>query len=167
MATNKFLTFIGNAKQLVTAIATSAGVGDANKIVATGGDGKLDLTLMPTGIGPSTETIAASENLAAGDFINIWNDSGTRRTRKADASNSRPAHGFVLAAVTSGANATIYLQGVNTGLTSLTPGLQYYLAGTAGTATATAPSTGLIQPLGIAVSATAINFEFEPPVTIA
>lgn len=167
MATNKFLTFISNSKQLVTAIASSAGVGDANKIISTGSDGKIDLTLMPSGIGPSTETIPASENLAAGDFVNIWNDSGTRRVRKADASNGRSANGFVLAAVTSGSNATVYLQGVNSGLTSLTAGLQYYLAGTAGAATATAPSTGMIQPLGIAVSATAINFEFEPPITIA
>ena len=44
--TTRFLTFIDNAIQLVTAIASSAGIADANKIVATGVDGKIDASLI-------------------------------------------------------------------------------------------------------------------------
>ena len=124
---------------------------------------------MPTGIGPDTVTIEASENLAAGDFINIHDSSGPR-VRKADASNTRPANGFVLAAVTSGQSATVYLSGRNTELTSLTPGTRYYLsATTAGAVTATAPSASgeLVQYLGAVDSATSLVFEDNDYVAIA
>lgn len=46
MTTNRFLTVLNNARQLVTAISTSAGSGDANKIVATASNGRLDPSLM-------------------------------------------------------------------------------------------------------------------------
>jgi hypothetical protein len=64
----------------------------------------------------------------------------------------------------------VYLSGDLTGLTSLTPGVAYYLSGsTAGAATATAPSTAghISQEIGIAVSATAIAFEQQQPITLA
>jgi hypothetical protein len=170
MSTNRFLTIINGVRQLVTAISTSAGAGDANKIVATGSDGRLHSSLMPSGVGAATESIVTSEALAAGDFVNIWNNSGTRTVRKADASNSRPAHGFVLTAVSNGQNATVFTSGQNTALTSLTPGTSYFLsATTAGTATTTAPSsTGhLVQELGYAASATAITFDYDGFTSIA
>lgn len=170
MSTNRFITVTNGLRQLVTAISTSAGAGDANKIVATGSDGKIHSSLMPTGIGADTETILASEALAAGDLVNIWNNSGTRNMRKADASNNRPANGFVLTAVSSGQNGTAYTSGKNTALTGLTPGSSYFLsATTAGTVTTTAPtSTGhLVQEVGYAVSTTAIQFEYDGFVSIA
>lgn len=159
MATNLFKTITNGIEQLVTAISSSAGAGDANKIIATGSDGKLDSTLLPTGVGADTISIQASENLSAGDFVNIHNDTGAR-VRLADNSNTRPAHGFVLAAVTSGNNATVYRSGANTGLSSLTIGARYYL-GTAGAATATAPtgSGSILQYLGTSESDTSIIFE--------
>jgi len=161
-----------NAGQLaeVEGTVTSAGAGDAGKIVALDSSGKLDNSIMPSGIGADTEVIASSENLAAGDLVNIWNDSGTRKVRKADASNGRRAHGFVLSSVTSPANATVYLSGDITGLTSLTPGAAYYLSGsTAGASTATSPSTAgqISQEIGIAVSSTAIAFQPQQPITLA
>lgn len=159
MSSNKFLSVVSGVKTLLTAIATSAGAGDANKIIATDGSGRIDITFMPSGVGADTLSIEASENLSAGDFINIHDVSGAR-VRKADNSNTRPAHGFVLSSVTSGANATVYLSGANTGLTSLTPGTRYYL-GTAGVATATAPSASgeIVQYLGAANSTTSLVFE--------
>ena len=161
-----------NAGQLaeVEGTVTSAGAGDAGKIVALDSSGKLDNSVMPSGIGVDTEVMASSENLAAGDLVNIWNDSGTRKARKADASNGRRAHGFVLSGTTSPANATVYLSGDITGLTSLTPGVAYYLSGaTAGTITSTAPSTSgyISQEIGVAVSTTAIAFEQQQPITLA
>lgn len=159
MSSNKFLSKVSGITTLLTAIATSAGVGDANKIVMTDSAGKLDSTLMPSGIGADTASILASENLSAGDFVNVYDNAGTPNCRKADASNGRDANGFVLAPVTSGNNATVYKSGNNNQLTSLTAGTTYYLSGsTAGAPTSTAPSTGMIQELGTAFSSTALNF---------
>jgi len=161
-----------NSGQLaeVEATTTSAGAGSAGKIIALDSSGRIDNSMMPSGIGADTEVIAASENLSAGDLVNIWNDSGTRKVRKADASNGRRAHGFVLDAVTSPADATVYLSGDITGLTSLTPGVSYYLSGSsAGAVTSTAPTTSghISQEIGIAVSATSIAFEQQQPITLA
>ena len=169
MATNKFLTFLSNKIQLVTAIASSAGAGDANKIVATGGDGKLDSTLMPTGIGADTQTVVASENLSAGDWVNVYDNGGTPNVRKADANPERACTGFVLSSVTSAANATVYRSGTNTGRTGLTVGTYYYLSATAGGETATAPTTSgdVIQGLGFAATSSSIAFQPTTPIAVA
>jgi hypothetical protein len=153
---------------IVNGKTSSAGAGDANKLVALDGSGRIDNTMMPVGIGADTASIQASENLAAGDFVNVWN-SGGARIRKADATTAgKEAHGFVLASVTSGANGTVYFEGTNTGVTGQTPG-PVFLSTTAGIATATAPSAAgnVVQRIGFAVSATAINFQSQPPVTLA
>lgn len=161
-----------NSGQLaeVEATVTSSGAGNAGDIVALDGSGKLDTTVLPTGIGATTKLAATTENLSAGDLVNLYNDSGTIKARKADASNGRRAIGFVLSSVTSPNNATVYLDGTITGLTGLTPGAAYYLSGSsAGAATATAPSTSgyISQEIGIALSATEINFEEQQPITLA
>jgi hypothetical protein len=161
-----------NSGQLaeVEATVTSTGATEAGKIVALDGSGKLDVSTLPTGIGATTKVAATTENLSAGNLVNLFNDSGTIKARKADASNGRRAHGFVLTGVTSPNNATVYLDGTITGLTGLTPGAAYYLSGsTAGAATATAPTTSgyISQEIGIALSATEINFEEQQPITLA
>ena len=150
-------------------LQSSAGAGDAGKIPALDASGRIDNSMMPVGIGADTATIASSENLSAGDFVNVWNDGGTAKVRKADATSAgKHAHGFVLAAVTSPANATVYFEGTNTGVSGLTPGDQY-LATTAGGATATAPSSAgnVVQKLGVATSATSLNFEPQQPIVLA
>jgi hypothetical protein len=127
--------------------------------------------MMPTGIGADTTSAPASENLAAGDFVNLWSDGGTLKARKADASTTgKEAHGFVLAAVTSGNSATVYREGTNTQVSGLTVGSKYYLsAATAGGIVTTAPSaTGnVIQLIGIANSATQINFTQQDVIVLA
>lgn len=153
---------------IVNSKTSSAGAGDSGKLVALDGAGRIDNTMMPVGIGADTASIQASENLAAGDFVNVWNSSGAR-IRKADATTAgKEAHGFVLAAVTSGANGTVYFEGTNTGVSGQTPG-PVFLHTTAGQASATAPGTAgnVVQRIGFAVSATAINFQSQPPVTLA
>lgn len=166
---NKFISISSGVRALYSALTTSTGVPDANKIVSTGADGKLDSTLMPSGIGAATESMVAFESLAAGDFINIYLNTGVRNARKADASNGRLAMGYVTSAVSASGTATVILQGTNTALTGLTVGSRYYLSGTtAGTASLTAPSTSgqTIQYLGIAVSATSLNFENDDGILI-
>lgn len=153
---------------IVNAKNSSAGAADAGKIAQLDGAGRLDLTMMPVGVVPEVAIIAASEALTAGDFVNVWNSAGAK-VRKADATIvGKEAHGFVLAAVASGANATVYFEGSNTAVTGQIPGV-VFLSTTAGQPAATAPSGSgnVVQRIGFAVSATAINFQSQPPVTLA
>jgi len=151
------------------ATVTSAGAGDAGELVALDAAGKLDNSVMPTGIGADTVTITTSEDLAAGDFVNIYDNASTPTARKADASNDFEAHGFVLAASTSGNNATVYFEGSNNQVTGQTAGNVYLSAATAGDVTATAPSGSgnLVQKVGVATSATNINVELSNPIKLA
>lgn len=195
MAAPRFLANILGRTKMVAAIPTSAGAADAEKIVATNAAGKLDDTLMgaatsgnsvvvktkadgtldeaimPTGIGADVKNIPASEGLAAGDIVNIWVDAGADKVRKADATaEGKEAHGFVKAAVISGAIAAVYFEGRITGLTGLVSGSRQYLsAATPGAVTATAPlaAGNVVQWLGDAVSASELDFEKSEPITVA
>jgi hypothetical protein len=162
---NRYQTLVSGESKLVEATVTSAGAGDAGEIVALDGSGRLDPSVMPVGIGADVKVLATSENLAAGDYVNIYDDSGTPKARLADQSNGRPAHGFTKAATTSPANATIYFEGSNSDLSGLTPGARQYL-GTVGSPTETPQTTGLHQFLGIAISATEINTDIDDHVVL-
>lgn len=153
-----------------SATASSSGASDAGKIPALDNSGKLDISIMPVGVGSETDLITASEALAAGDFVNIYSSTGIK-CRKADATTSgKEACGFVLAAVSNGAQATVYrISQSNTQLTSLTPGSKYYLAATAGAVTTTPPSAAgnIVQSVGYAISATALAFMPSDPIVLA
>lgn len=152
---------------IVNSKTTSAGAGDAGKLPALDGTGKLDTSFMPVGIGADTASITTSENLAAGDLVNIYDSTGAK-CRKADASTAgKEAHGFVLSAYTSPAPATVYFEGTNTQVTGLTPGNQF-LSTTPGLCSATAPSGSgnVVQRVGFASAATAMNFQSQPPIVL-
>lgn len=152
----------------VEAVATG-GSGQASKIPALDLSGRLDVTMMPTGIGAETSALEAFGSLAAGDFVNVFNDNGVAKVRKADASSGvAPANGFVLASYTIGATATVYWGGLNNQLTGLTPGL-HYLHTTAGASNHVAPSSSgnIVQRLGFAISSTVINFQPQDPILLA
>lgn len=158
------------APAVLNAKNTSAGAGDAAKIVQLDAAGRIDTSMMPVGIGPDTASIVASEALAAGDFVNIWNNAGVANIRKADGSTSgKEAHGFVLAAVSSSASGTVYFEGTNTAVTGRTPGVQFLSATTPGSTQATAPTGAgqTVQRLGFATGATAINFDGGDPILLA
>jgi len=164
MAAQKPLQVDSNGRtKEVEAQQSSAGAGDAGKIVALDSTGRIDSSMMPVGVGADTASIIASENLAAGDFVNVWDNSGTQNVRKADASAAgKEADGFVLSTVTSGNSALVYFEGSNTQLSSLTKGARYYLSAATPGAPTTTPVTGsgnVLQYLGRAISATAIAFE--------
>lgn len=153
---------------IVNGTATSAGAGDASKVVILDGSGRLSSTMMPVGFGVDAVSVTASEDLSAGDFVNIWNSTGAK-VRKADATTSgKEAHGFVLAAVASGSLANVYFEGTNTAVTGQTPG-PVFLSTTAGQATSTAPSAAgnVVQRVGFAVSSTSINFQSNDPIVLA
>lgn len=152
----------------IEAVATG-GAGQANKIPALDLSGRLDSTMMPTGIGAETSIVPAFGALAAGDLVNVFNDGGVMKARKADASSAvAPANGFVLAAVADTANATVYWGGLNNAVTGLTPG-QHYLSTTAGASNHVAPSTAgnIVQRVGVAVSSTVLNFNPQDAILLA
>lgn len=149
--------------------AQTGGGGNANTIAALDASGRLDSTMMPTGVGAETVVIQAAGNLAAGDLVNLYEAAGVSRVRKADASAAATfANGFVIAAVTSGNDATVYLGGILSGLTGLTVG-KTFLSTTPGVATAVPPtSTGnIVQSIGFAVDATSIAIDFKSPIVLA
>lgn len=144
------------------------GAGQANKIPALDLSGRLDTTMMPTGIGAETSAIEAFGALAAGDFVNVFNDGGIAKVRKADASTGvAPANGFVLAAYLTGETATVYWGGLNNQVSGLTPGM-HYLSTTPGASNHVAPSASgnIVQRLGFAVSSTVINFQPQDPILL-
>lgn len=166
---DKYLAQVAGVLTEKAALVTSAGAGDAGKIPGLDSGGRLDSSLMPVGIAADTKAIVTSEALAAGDFVNVWNSTGAK-VRKGDGSVAgKQVHGFVLAAFGSGATATVYFEGTNNQVTGMTPGDVFLSATTPGTATGTPPSaTGqTVQRLGVAVSATEINFEAAQPITLA
>lgn len=164
MSVPNFLSYDAtNGRNIEVAPATSGGVGDAEKIPALDLNGKLVQAMMPTGIGSVITVLPASENLVAGDFVNFFDDAGTIKARKADATDSsKPAHGYVDTAVTASNDASVYADGQNAELSALTKGDVYFLsATTAGTATNTPPASSgnLVQKLGVAVAATTVIFK--------
>jgi hypothetical protein len=171
----KPLQLVNNLLTEVAAIVTSAGVADAGKIPALDSTGRLDMSILPSGIGANTKIVVASEALAAGDFVNLYDNAGTLNCRKADASAAsagKRAHGFVLAAVSASASATVYFAGPNTQLTGLTPGTTYVLShttpgGVVALASGTSTAGHILQEVGVSTGATEINTEMGEPVVRA
>ena len=151
-------------------IETSLGVPDAGKFPQTDATGRLTQSVMPIGIGADVNIADAFEALSAGDFVNIFNNSGAAGVRKADANSpGKKASGFVLQNYAAGTPATVYSEGTNTQLTGLTPGTNYFLSDTTPGGVTDTPIVGqgkIHQIIGRSVSDTAINFEGSPVVKL-
>ncbi|HZX79866.1 MAG TPA: hypothetical protein VFE72_02795 [Lysobacter sp.] len=155
---------------ILNAKNASAGAGDAGKIPQLDAAGRLHTSFMPVGIGADVKVAPASEALTAGDLVNLWNDGGTLKARKADATaEGKECIGFVLENVAQNSNATVYLEGTNNARAGLTIGARYYLGTTpGGLVTAALTGSGNVdQYVGFALSTTELSFEPDDPVTIA
>lgn len=162
MAGLSFLRLVAGRVQEVLGIQTSAGAGDAGKIAALDAAGRFDVTMMPVGVGPDVKIFPTSENLSAGNWVNVYDaGAGVMTARKADATTAgKECDGYVTAGTTSPANATVYFGGINNQLSALTGGAFYYLDTTAGAGVATTPPSGsgnVVQLLGKAISTTEIE----------
>lgn len=170
MAAKKFLRLVSGILTEVLGIQTSSGAGNAGDVAVLDDNGRFDSSMMPAGFGAETFTATASEALAAGDYINVWNSTGLK-VRKADATNiAKKAHGYVLSAVSSSGTATVYYGNLNNQVTSKTVGANQFLSETTPGATQeTAPtaSGSIVQLLGVAKSATEILTEIEQPIQLA
>jgi hypothetical protein len=172
MANQQFLvlTAAGKVSEEIS-VATSVGAGSSGKIPALDTIGKLDKSMMPIGIGIDTIPAVATEEIAAGSLVNLYDVGGVLKMRNADATtDGKVAKGFVTALVASAATGTVLLSGnLNTSASGLTPGGDVFLAvGATGAVTQTAPTGAgnVVQKVGIALSAD--TFIFEPaefPVT--
>lgn len=161
MANGQFITLENGKRVLRTAAATSAGTADGNKIVQTDASGKIDPTFLPD---LDTASKVAGEALSAGDFVHI---DGTGQLVKADATNGRPAHGFIKEAIANGATGVVNYEGTNAALSSLTPGARYYLdAAGAVTATPKTASGEIHQFLGTACTASELTTEIADCISI-
>lgn len=165
MATQKVLVLdpTSSLPKELTPNTTSAGAADAGKIVALDSSGKFDASMLPASSGGATLTLTAAEAIAAGALVNIDSTGKIRNANATDA--TKPAMGFVLAAIASAATGAVYFGGnINSGSAGLTVGAPVYLSATTpGGATATAPSAAgnLVQQVSpCAVSAT--EFVFAP-----
>jgi hypothetical protein len=173
MALDKFLIRSAGRTKRQPALVTSTGASDAGRVLATNSAGKLDLTVLPEGVGADTNLATASEALSAGDFVNLYSNASVFSARRADNSNGRPAHGFVLAAVANAGQATVYQLGeVNSGHSGLTVGADYWLGTVGGVIDTPLDETDddndgcLSQYLGRAKSATEIITVHEEAVTL-
>lgn len=173
MPIQRFISLVNGIKTAITAVDRSTGVADGGKIVATDPTtGKLDMSLMPSGLGAETDTVVADvDGLTAGDMVNLYSNGGTMTARRADATaEGKPAMGFVVADVNAANNAVVHRANQTvTGLTGLVVGNEYYLATTAGLITDTAPSANgnSVQSVGIAMSTTSLAFNPKEPITLA
>jgi hypothetical protein len=152
----------------VVATSISTGVDSAGKIIALDAQGKIDSSLLPTGVGEEVKVLPTYEALAAGDFVNVFSDAGTIKVRKADASSiGKGADGFVLQSYGASVDANVYLAGFNNALSGLTGGSVYFLSDvTPGAISLTPPTTAghVVQRIGKAVSATEMAVEIDVPV---
>lgn len=166
---DKYQTLENGRKKLKEAINQSSGAVDSGKIIAADSAGRLDLSLMPVGIAPDVRILETTEDLSAGSYVNIYESAGTFFCRLADNSNQREANGYVKDSFLTAANATIYFEGENSGLSGLVNGTVYL--GTSGGVIQTPlneqTETGKFhQVLGKAVSDTAVNTDIDEPIEL-
>lgn len=168
MAAPRFLQLLTSGFSQAVSAAVVGGASSANQIVGTNNAGILDISLMPAGIGADVVSVPATEALAAGALVNIYNNSGTASARNADSSSAaggKKISGFVLAAVASGGTATVYRSGQNTGVTGLTPGADYWLSTGGGVSTTPDTASGhTTQYAGTAISATVLDVQPLAPI---
>lgn len=166
MAANKYVALVAGKLKEVIATVISAGAGDANKIVALDSTGHLDISVMPVGVAAEVVTAITSENITAGALVNLYSNAGVLTIRNADATtNTKPAHGFVIASTTSPASATMYIFGqTNNFVTGLTIGTKYVLSKTTpggvtdiATFAGAQASGNIVQEIGTALSATSVT----------
>ncbi|WP_075322578.1 hypothetical protein [Acidithiobacillus albertensis] len=168
--TNRYLG-LGTGNKLTEVVpAVVGGSASAGMIPALNTSGLFDSSMLPAGTGSVDSVVAtAGVALSAGNFVNLYNNAGVVTAQLADCSTGLPADGYVLAAVTAGNTGTVYLNDQNSSAgTALTPATPYYLS-TAGGVSTTPPTTAgyISQVVGKSVSATAIQFRPEQPVTLA
>ena len=164
MAGKKYMQLINGKKALTKSKDVSAGAADAGEIVALDSEGKIDPTMLRD---IDNKNVPSFEDLATGDYVNLFDDGGVVKARKADNSNNRPAHGYIKETVVAPAAVTVYFEGANANLSGLTEGARQYLGVTGGIVetpldpTNVADDGKIHQLLGVAISDTEVNTDIQ------
>lgn len=158
----KFLSWISGRVAEVQPVTTSAGAGDATKMVQLDANGLLDQSLMPSGLTPDQQTALANGTITAKDLV-YMEAAGTITRATAAAGTPQQCMGWAVASATTGNPVTMQLEGRITGLTGLTTGSRYYLSDVTPGGLLISPgpvgSGKLAQYIGTALSTTVLNFE--------
>ena len=107
----------------------------------------------------------AGEDLTAGQVAYLLASTWFTADSDAVASSTAPPIGFVVTDIANGGSGTFRLSGRMTGFTGLTPGADYYVSGTAGEITATAPANS--RYVGRADSISSLIIAANPPAAAA
>jgi hypothetical protein len=122
-------------------------------------------------VGIYVTNVVAGEAIAAGAPVNLFTSGGTPACRNANAASTsqREAHAFNATAVAPGQQATVYINGVVSGLAGLTPGQDYYLGTGSGAISSTGASQSgqLYQKLGVGLNNTSLIMDLSPAVLLA
>lgn len=148
-------------------IQSSSGAPDADKIISTDPSGKIDATFLPAEAleGATYLDVVLGEDVNANDLVQVYNDGGTLKARKATAASTpRRACGRSTESGTTGETKRVIIGDHD--FTSAAHGFTLgddspiFLSTTAGGMTHTVPSTGgqLIQCVGFAIDANTIRF---------
>jgi len=117
----------------------------------------------------ATLKVDSAETIAEGQLVGV-DAQGEAVLADADAGTAIKALGVAVRAASgaAGDSVTVAMQAVVAGFSSLTPGATQYLSGTAGGITETRPETidDVIQPVGLAVSATKVVFNVAAPFAV-
>lgn len=145
---------------------------DANAADLTQGylhpDRIQDNSLPPSKIKGTSMRI--SDAVAAGDFVNVWDNGGLFFIRPAIANvEGKEAHGYVRTAGAAGAIVPIYTDGYNNLLVGMVPGSVFLSSTVAGKATKAVPQNvgNVVQQLGTAVNETTVHFNPAPRVLLS
>jgi len=134
----------------------------ANVIGDSAPTGPLNLTTVAM---PGTVEVTASEDIAAKDFTNIFDDAGDMRIRLADATDpDKFANSFAPAAIANGASGTAQLAGINPVVIATTTS-RVWLSETVPGGFQTTPPVldgSINQPLGPAMPDIGIDFTMQP-----
>jgi hypothetical protein len=103
------------------------------------------------------KTVVAGEALTANDACYIDASDGKAYKTDSDVSTKVGFVGFAQENASSGANVNLIHSGQMTGLSGMTIGAIYYLSGTAGAITSTAPSNAI--RVGVALSASVLKID--------
>jgi len=166
----------GTGHNTVTTNGLLIGAGASAMTVVSPGTAGQVLTMVagvPTWTTSSSETLSFTNTqgtaITVGNVVYMKSD-GTVALAEANVGGTSTAIGMVVdASIANNTAGYIALDGVVSGLSSLTPGVTYYLSDTsAGVLTATAPTAGgsYVAEIGIAISTTAIKVNIQPTILL-
>lgn len=142
-------------------VSYSLGPIHKNKTPSLNDLGLLDVSFIDKTVG-NFDMFQVSEDLSAGELVNIYHVDGLSWARKAQAdSTGREAHGYVLANYKYPNEAVVFFSGVNTSVKNAVLGRNFLSADIPGAITSYPPSnTGnVIQSIGFVTNHNTLNFK--------